>query len=294
MNYPALDFAGGTVVHISSGISALVCALVLGRRLGFGKIPMPPHSMVISVIGAALLWVGWFGFNGGSAVASNGLASSAFCTTHFAAAAAALGWALAEWLVSGKPTVLGAISGAVAGLVVITPASGFTSPIYGLAMGAIAGIGCMLACTKLKAVFGYDDSLDAFGVHGVGGTLGALLTGVFAVGAINGKPGLVDGNPSQLGYQAMATVFTWALAAVGSFAILKVANAVVGLRVDASDEADGLDLSQHGESGYNLEEATGATFFGSLGPAGSHASSVASSHASSAAGSPALQANRSS
>jgi Amt family ammonium transporter len=286
MNYPALDFAGGTVVHISSGISALVCALVLGRRLGFGKIPMPPHSMVISVIGAALLWVGWFGFNGGSAVASNGLASSAFCTTHFAAAAAALGWALAEWLVSGKPTVLGAISGAVAGLVVITPASGFTSPIYGLAMGAIAGIGCMLACTKLKTAFGYDDSLDAFGVHGVGGTLGALLTGVFAVGAINGKPGLVDGNPSQLGYQAMATAFTWALAAVGSFTILKVANAIVGLRVDATDETDGLDLSQHGESGYNLEEATGATFFGSLGSAGSHASSVA--------GSTALQANRSS
>src|SRR5256714_3211376 len=182
---PAIDFAGGTVVHISSGVSALVCALVLGKRHGYGRVPMPPHSVVLSVIGAALLWVGWFGFNAGSALGASGLASSAFVATHFAAAAAALGWMFAEWMKSGKPTVLGAISGAVAGLVVITPASGFTTPMYAILMGAIGGVVCYFAATVIKHAFNYDDSLDAFGVHGVGGTLGAILTGVFAVAAIN-------------------------------------------------------------------------------------------------------------
>jgi len=266
-NYPALDFAGGTVVHISSGISALVCALVLGKRIGFGKVPMPPHSLVLSVIGAALLWVGWFGFNGGSALAANGLASSAFTATHFAAASAALGWVAMEWLKLGKPTVLGAISGAVAGLVAITPASGFTTPMYGLVLGAIAGVVCMFACSTMKAWFGYDDSLDVFGVHGVGGTLGAMLTGVFAVGAVNsGKAGLVDGNSGQVVMQAIAVGITWIFAGVGSFVILKVLDVVVGLRCTATDEADGLDVSQHGESGYNLEEGLGSVTVGSSAP----------------------------
>ena len=258
MNYPALDFAGGTVVHISSGVSALICALVLGRRIGFGKIPMAPHSVVLSVIGAALLWVGWFGFNGGSAVASNALASNAFCATHFASAAAALAWMGAEWVKQGKPTVLGAISGAVAGLVAITPASGFTTPMYGILIGLIAGVVCMLACSTLKSLLGYDDSLDAFGVHGIGGTLGAILTGVLAVGAVNGKPGLVDGNPAQVGTQLIATFATWVFAAVGAFILLKICSLLVGLRVDAAEEAEGLDLSQHRESGYNLDEAIGS------------------------------------
>jgi Amt family ammonium transporter len=258
MNYPALDFAGGTVVHISSGVSALICALVLGPRIGFGKSAMPPHSLVISFIGACLLWVGWFGFNGGSAVASNGLASSAFCATHFAAAAAATGWVVAEWLKTGKPTVLGGISGAVAGLVVITPASGFTTPMYALIMGFIGGVVCMFACSKLKGALGYDDSLDAFGVHGVGGTIGAILTGVFAVSSINGKPGLVDGNGQQVVYQAIATGVTWALAAIGSFILLKLISATIGLRASQSDEIDGLDLSQHGESGYVMAEGEGS------------------------------------
>ena len=257
MNIPALDFAGGTVVHVSSGISALVCALVLGPRVGFGKSPMPPHSLVLSVIGAALLWVGWFGFNGGSALAANAVASNAFVATHFAAAAAALGWVAAEWLKSGKPTVLGAISGAVVGLVVITPASGFTTPMWGLVMGAIGGVVCFLACSVLKAKLGYDDSLDAFGVHGVGGTLGAILTGVFAVEAVNGKKGLIDGNPGQVWNQFLATAVTYVIAIVGSFILLKITDMTVGLRVEAGDEMEGLDLTQHGEAGYNLEDSPG-------------------------------------
>jgi Amt family ammonium transporter len=250
----ALDFAGGTVVHISSGVSALVCALVLGKRKGFGKVPMPPHSVVLSVIGAALLWVGWFGFNAGSALAANGLASNAFVTTHMAAAAAALGWVLVEWIKGGKPTVLGAISGAVAGLVVITPAAGFTTPMYAIVMGLIGGIVCFFGATTLKHMLGYDDSLDAFGVHGLGGTLGAILTGVFAVGAVNGKSGLVDGNPKQVVNQLIATAVTWAIAAVGSLVLLKIVDVIAGLRVGEEDEYTGLDLSQHGESGYNFEE----------------------------------------
>jgi Amt family ammonium transporter len=258
-NFPALDFAGGTVVHISSGVSALVCALVLGRRVGFGSTPMPPHSVVLSVIGAALLWVGWFGFNGGSALAANGLASNAFAATHFAAAAGALGWVAVEWVKTGKPTVLGAISGAVAGLVVITPASGFTTPMYGMLMGFVGGAICMFAATTVKAMLGYDDSLDAFGVHGVGGTVGAMLTGVFAVGAINsGKAGLVDGNAHQVVNQLIATVITWAFAAVGAFVLLKLTQAIIGLRVTSNEEAVGLDLTQHGEEGYVFEESSTA------------------------------------
>jgi len=256
----ALDFAGGTVVHISSGVSALICALVLGKRKGYGEIPMPPHSVVLSVIGAGLLWVGWFGFNGGSALAANGLASSAFVATHFAAAAAALGWMFAEWMKTGKPTVLGAISGAVAGLVVITPASGFTTPMYAIVMGLSGGVFCFVAATTVKQLLGYDDSLDAFGVHGVGGTLGAILTGVFAVAAINGKSGLVEGNVTQLMHQLIATAITWCLAVIGSLVLLKVVDLVTGLRVSEADEYEGLDLTQHGEAGYNLEEAFSASF----------------------------------
>ena len=266
--FPAFDFAGGTVVHISSGVSALVAALVMGKRFGYGRTPMAPHSVVLSVIGAALLWVGWFGFNGGSALAANGLASSALVATHFAAAAAALGWMFIEWLKSGKPTVLGAISGAVAGLVVITPASGFVGPMAALAMGFIGGIACFMSATTIKHIFNYDDSLDAFGVHGVGGTLGAILTGVFATKLINESiatgtasklGGLVDGNPGQLLNQFIATVITWAIAAVGSFILLKLVGAMIGLRVSEEEEYDGLDITQHGESGYNIEDAGGAT-----------------------------------
>jgi ammonium transporter, Amt family len=264
LKFPALDFAGGTVVHISSGVSALVCALVLGKRRGYGKIPMPPHSVVLSVIGAALLWVGWFGFNGGSALAANGLASSAFVATHLGAAAATLGWLFVEWIRTGKPTVLGGISGAVAGLVVITPASGFVGPMSALAMGFAGGVACYFAATALKHALGYDDSLDAFGVHGVGGTLGALLTGLFANGFINT---LIDGKYEglffadsgqarpQLVNQLIATLLTWVIAAVGSFILLKIVDLVVGLRVAEGEEYDGLDITQHGESGYNMEES---------------------------------------
>jgi Amt family ammonium transporter len=270
----ALDFAGGTVVHISSGISALVCALLLGKRKGFGKIPMPPHSVVLSVIGAALLWVGWFGFNAGSALAANGLASNAFVTTHLAAAAATLGWMLIEWIKGGKPTVLGAISGAVAGLVVITPAAGFTSPMYAIVMGLAGGIICFFAATTLKHMLGYDDSLDAFGVHGVGGTLGAILTGVFALEAVNGKKGLVDGNPHQVVNQLIATGMTWVVAGVGSLVLLKIVDAITGLRVTEGDEYSGLDLSQHGESGYNFEDVFPGTVIDET-PAGFSAKPVA-------------------
>ena len=256
----AIDFAGGTVVHISSGVSALIAALVLGKRKGFGKVAMPPHSVVISVIGAALLWVGWFGFNAGSALSAGALASSALVTTHFAAAAATLGWMFAEWLKTGKPTVLGAISGAVAGLVVITPAAGFVSPMSAIIMGLAGGIICFLAATMLKSALGYDDSLDAFGVHGVGGTLGAILTGAFAVSNIPGTYTDKDfglfttGGTSLITAQLMATGITWVIAVVGAFILLKLVDVVMGLRVTEGDESDGLDLSQHGESGYHLDE----------------------------------------
>ncbi len=255
----ALDFAGGTVVHISSGVSALVCALVLGKRVGFGKENMAPHNMTYTVLGAGMLWVGWFGFNAGSELASDGLASSAFCVTHFAAAAATLAWAGMEWITRGKPSVLGAASGAVAGLVCITPAAGYVQPMPAIGMGIAVGIVCFFACTKLKSAFGYDDSLDAFGVHGVGGTLGALLTGVFATKHVadpvlvsgGGNPvGLIDGNSSLLIGQLAAIGVTWVLALVATFIILKVLDVVMGLRVSEEAEIEGLDISQHGEEGY--------------------------------------------
>ncbi|HEX3358474.1 MAG TPA: ammonium transporter, partial [Tepidisphaeraceae bacterium] len=264
--FPALDFAGGTVVHISSGVSALVCALVLGKRKGYGESSMPPHSVVLSAVGAALLWVGWFGFNAGSALSASGLASGAFVATHLSAAAAALGWAGFEWIKNGKATVLGAISGAVAGLVVITPASGYTTPMYAIIMGAIGGIVCAVASTELKHKFGYDDSLDAFGVHGTGGALGALLTGVFAVAAVNLPPayapkagevaklGLIEGNYAVMLNQIIAIAITCLIAIVGSLIILKVVDLLMGLRISDGEESQGLDLSQHGEAGYIFEE----------------------------------------
>jgi Amt family ammonium transporter len=260
---PCFDFAGGTVVHISSGVSALVCALYLGKRKGFGSEPMKPHSVVLSVIGACLLWVGWFGFNAGSAVAASGLATSAFVATHFATAAAVLGWMFAEWIHNGKPSVLGAISGAVAGLVAITPASGFVKPFPALLIGLLAGVFCFFMVTAVKSKFGYDDSLDAFGVHGAGGTLGALLTGVFATSAVNdglkdasGKVlglGLVDGNPGQVLNQAIAVGISWGLAIVGTLIILKICDVALGLRVTEDQEIEGLDVSMHGEEGYNFD-----------------------------------------
>lgn len=250
----ALDFAGGTVVHISSGVSALVCAVLIGKRLGFGSEPMPPHNLTYTVLGAAMLWIGWFGFNAGSALKADALAASAFAATHFAAAAGALAWAGMEWLARGKPSVLGACSGLVAGLVCVTPAAGFVQPTSGLILGAAAGVVCYLACTSLKKRLRYDDSLDAFGVHGVGGTLGAILTGVFATRAVNdvaaGRPvGLVEGGTVIAG-QLAATVITWLLAVVATFVILKLIDATIGLRVAPQAEIEGLDLSQHGEEGY--------------------------------------------
>jgi len=257
--FPTLDFAGGTVVHVTSGVSALVCALYLGKRAGYPKQPMPPHSLVLSFTGACLLWVGWFGFNAGSALASNGLASSAFVATHFGAAAAAVSWCLAEWIKNGKASALGAISGAVAGLVAITPAAGFVSPLPALAVGFIAGLFCFWMVTKFKAIFGYDDALDAFGVHGAGGTIGALMTGIFAQMVVNpifgdGKPvGGLDGHWSQVGNQLVGILVAWVLASVGTIVILKIVDATVGLRVSEESEVDGLDITLHGEEGYNLE-----------------------------------------
>jgi Amt family ammonium transporter len=259
---PALDFAGGTVVHISSGFSALVCAIYLGKRVGYPKTVMPPHNLVISVIGACLLWVGWFGFNAGSAVSAGGLASSAFVATHFGAAAAVAGWLVIEWIRHGKPTVLGGVSGAVAGLVAITPASGFVTPMSALIIGFIAGVVCYFAVTGLKKALGYDDSLDAFGVHGVGGFTGAILTGVFANSAVNTvfkdaqgtalPSGLIEGNSKQVLNQLIASLIAIGLTVVGSLIILKVVDLIVGVRVSGEDEVTGLDLSQHGEEGYNL------------------------------------------
>ncbi|MGA2420514.1 MAG: ammonium transporter [Candidatus Acidiferrum sp.] len=257
--FPTLDFAGGTVVHISSGVSALVCALYLRKRTGYPQRPMPPHSLVLSFIGACLLWVGWFGFNAGSALASNGLASSAFVATHFAAATAALGWSAAEWIKNGKASALGAISGAVAGLVAITPAAGFVGPMPALVIGLVAGLFCYWMVTKVKAVFGYDDSLDAFGVHGAGGTIGALLTGVFAQAVINpifgaGKAvGGLDGHWGQVGNQLVGIAVAWMFALVGTFILLKIVDAITGLRVTDDDEVAGLDIALHGEEAYNLE-----------------------------------------
>jgi ammonium transporter, Amt family len=254
----SLDFAGGTVVHISSGFSALVCALYLGKRIGYPRMPIPPHNLVISVIGACLLWVGWFGFNAGSAVAAGKLASSAFVATHFGAAAAVLGWLIVEWMRQGKPTVLGGITGAVAGLVGITPASGFVTPLAALAVGFITGIVCYFAVTELKKRLGFDDSLDAFGVHGVGGLTGAILTGVFASRVVqdiySGNPvGLLEGNPGQLVNQLIASGVSIGLAVAGTFIILKAVDLVIGVRVTSDEEVQGLDLTQHGEEGYNFD-----------------------------------------
>ena len=261
--FPTLDFAGGTVVHVTSGVSALVCALSLGRRIGYPKQPMPPHSVVLSFIGACLLWVGWFGFNAGSALSAGSLATSAFVATHFGAAAAALGWSAAEWWKNGKPSALGAISGAVAGLVAITPAAGFVAPMPAIVIGLVAGVGCYFMVAKVKMLFGYDDSLDAFGVHGAGGTIGALLTGVFASSAVNPifkdaqgnalASGLLEGNPHQLLNQFVGVAIAWGLAIVGTLVILKVVDLIIGLRVPEEHEIQGLDLSQHGEEGYYWE-----------------------------------------
>jgi Amt family ammonium transporter len=256
--FPCLDFAGGTVVHVTSGVSALVTALYLGKRLDYPREPMPPHSVVLSFIGACLLWVGWFGFNAGSALSAGNLATSGFVATHFGAAAAAIGWSAAEWIRGGRVTALGAISGAVAGLVAITPASGFVTPMSALWIGLIAGVFCYFMVVKVKSIFGYDDSLDAFGVHGAGGTIGALLTGVFATSAINpilgaGKPtGLLEGNKGQILNQLVAVAIAWTLSIVGTLVILFVVDKVVGLRVSEEDERTGLDLSQHGEEGYDF------------------------------------------
>jgi Amt family ammonium transporter len=262
-HFPSLDFAGGTVVHVTSGVSALVTAIYLGKRLGYPRTAMPPHSMVLSFIGACLLWVGWFGFNAGSALNSGPLATSAFINTHFAAAAAALGWTVTEWIHNGKPTALGGISGAVAGLVAITPASGFVQPMSALLIGVLAGIFCSFMVFEVKSRLGYDDSLDAFGVHGAGGTLGALLTGIFAVSSINpafgndpsGKPlptGAIDGHWGQLGNQAAGVAIAWGISLVGTLVLLFVVDKVIGLRVSAEHESAGLDLSQHGEEGYDF------------------------------------------
>jgi ammonium transporter, Amt family len=261
--FPCLDFAGGTVVHITSGVSALVCALYLGKRVGYPREAMPPHSVVLSFIGACLLWFGWFGFNAGSALGAGTLATSAFVNTQFGAAAAALTWAAAEWLHRGKPSALGVISGAVAGLVAITPAAGFVQPMSALVIGAIAGVFCYFMVVKVKSWFGYDDSLDAFGVHGAGGTLGAMLTGVFASSAVNPifkdaktgavlPSGVIDGNWHQLLNQLVGVALAWGVSVVGTLLLLKFVDLVVGLRVAREHEIEGLDVTQHGEEGYDF------------------------------------------
>ena len=255
--YAAFDFAGGTVVHISSGIAALVCCLMIGPRIGFGKVPMPPHNLTYTYIGATMLWVGWFGFNAGSAVAASKLAANAFVATHLAAAMGTIVWAGLEWIIRGKPSVLGACSGAVAGLVCITPACGMVTPVAGLILGAAAGVVCFFACTTVKSTFKYDDALDAFGVHGVGGTLGAILTGVFAtkdvIGtAATGVPGrgLLEGNVPQFINQLIGVGAAVVLSVIGTVILLNVLKVTMGLRVTEDEEQRGLDLTQHGEEGY--------------------------------------------
>ena len=253
-NRGALDFAGGTVVHISSGISALVCALVLGRRRGYGREPMSPHNLPLTVLGASLLWFGWFGFNAGSALAANELAVSAFIATNTAAAAAALTWMFIEWKLISKPTILGGATGAVAGLVAITPAAGFVSPLSSICIGVLVGIVCYTAVAVIKLKLAYDDSLDAFGVHGVGGTVGALATGLFAQKIINsaGNNGLFFGNPSQFLTQAIGVAATMAYSITVTLVLLKVLDLLIGLRVSDEEEVVGLDITQHEESAYTL------------------------------------------
>ena len=247
-----LDFAGGTVVHINAGVAGLVAALVIGKRVRYGTENFLPHNLVLSVVGASLLWVGWFGFNAGSALAADGAAGMAMAVAQIAAASAALSWMFLEWALRGKPSMLGMISGAVSGLVAITPAAGFVGPIGALLIGIIAGVCCYWGATTLKRIAGYDDSLVAFGVHGIGGIVGALLTGVFAVEAIGGTPGLLEGAPGQIVTQAYGIAATIIYCAVATFIILKVIEAVVGLRVDETTETVGLDIKLHGERAYDL------------------------------------------
>jgi Amt family ammonium transporter len=245
-----LDFAGGTVVHIDAGIAGLMCALVLGKRLGYGHDNMAPYNLVYAVVGASLLWVGWFGFNAGSAVGANGRAGMAMAVTQIATAAAALSWMYAEWFVKGAPSVLGAISGAVAGLVAITPASGFVLPLPALLIGGVAGLVCFWAATKLKHMLGYDDSLDAFGIHCIGGIVGSLLTGVFAYGPLSATDASPDGSPGglhQLGLQAVGVVATLVYSGVLSLILLKLIDVIMGLRVTTEQERQGLDVTLHGE-----------------------------------------------
>jgi Amt family ammonium transporter len=259
--YPVLDFAGGMVVHVSSGVSALICAVVLGKRIGFPAEPMPPHNVVLSLIGTGLLWVGWFGFNAGSAVNAGALASSAFAATHFSAAAAALGWGVTEWRLKGKPSVLGVASGMVAGLATITPASGFVTVPAAFLIGLTGGVFCYVAVSRFKRAFRYDDSLDVFGVHAIGSATGLLMLGLLASADVNaaigntfsrdGKVVSLAGSPAQLVNQFRGLIFTVALAAAGTFVILEVVGALTGLRVTPEDEGSGLDLSEHGESAYN-------------------------------------------
>ncbi len=263
---PALDFAGGTVVHISSGVSALICAIYLGKRIGYKNEPTTPHSTVLSLIGAGLLWFGWFGFNAGSALSAGSLATNAFVTTHFAAASAMLAWTCVEWLRNGKPSVLGAISGAVAGLVGVTPAAGFVTPMSAIIIGLAVGIGCYFMVSEIKRLFGYDDTLDVFGIHGFGGALGAIMTGIFATSGINpifkdgnGNPlpvGLLEGNSAQVLNQLAAIGIAVVFAAIGSLIILKVVDLLIGVRVSETAELEGLDASQHGESGYAFADDT--------------------------------------
>jgi Amt family ammonium transporter len=261
--FPALDFAGGTVVHISSGVSALVCAIYLGKRLDYKNEPTAPHNTVFSLIGAGLLWFGWFGFNAGSALSASALATNAFVTTHFAAATAMLMWTAIEWYKHGKPTTIGAISGAVSGLVCITPAAGFVSPMSAILIGAVAGTVCYLMVCEVKKLLGYDDTLDVFGIHGIGGISGAILTGVFATSSINPifkdsagnalPVGLIEGNPMQVVYQLVGIGIAIAFSVIGSIVILKVVDLVIGLRVSENDETVGLDATQHGETAYIFE-----------------------------------------
>lgn len=246
-----LDFAGGTVVHINAGVAALVACIVIGKRQGYPDTLMAPHSLTITVIGASMLWVGWFGFNAGSAVAADGAAGMAMLVTQVATAAATLGWMIAEWIKHGKPSILGAVTGAVAGLVAITPASGSVGPMGAIVVGFASGILCFWAATSLKRAMGYDDSLDAFGVHGVGGIVGALLTGIFAAESLGGQGLSADSIGGQFFVQLVGVVFTIAYCAVLSFILLKIVDAIIGLRVSQSEETEGLDIALHDERGYN-------------------------------------------
>jgi len=253
-NRGILDFAGGTVVHINAGIAGLVAALVLGKRKGYPTTPMPPHNLGYTLVGAAMLWVGWFGFNAGSQLAADGTAGMAMLVTQIATAAAALGWMFSEWIAHGKPSVLGIASGAIGGLVAITPASGFVGPMGALVIGIVAGVGCFFAATALKRKIGYDDSLDVFGIHGVGGIIGALLTGIFAAEVLGGA-GFGDGISGiggQLLTQATGIIATIVYTGIVSFILLKILDSVMGLRVDEDEEVEGLDVALHDERGYNL------------------------------------------